>query len=115
MKTESNMNNTVADEHHDEEDGSFASREFQNFLADIEDLIKQTASVTGEDLTLAKAKLSERVAAAKQSVNHMATGINEKARQGAGVTNDYVHAKPWQTIGAAAVIGLLLGFALGRR
>jgi ElaB/YqjD/DUF883 family membrane-anchored ribosome-binding protein len=115
MKIESDRKNTLSSNGHDESSGSLVSHEFQNFLADIEDLIKQTTAVTGEDLSLVKAKLSERVAAAKHSVNQMAAGVNEKAHQGVTVTNEYVHAKPWQAIGAGAVIGLLLGFVLGRR
>ena len=91
------------------------SREFHNFVADIEDLIKATTSLTGEDLARAKAKLSARVAAAKESVEAMSGAITERATKTAAVTNSYVHEQPWQSIGAGAVVGFLLGLVLARR
>ena len=36
------------------------SREFSNFIADIEDLLKETATLTGDDLNRAKAAISAR-------------------------------------------------------
>jgi len=94
---------------------SNVSREFHNFIADIEDLIKATTSLTGEDLARAKAKLSERVAAAKESVEEMGGAVAQQARKTAADTNDYVHEQPWQAIGAAAAVAFLLGFVLARR
>ena len=91
------------------------SLEFHNFLADIEDLIKTTTSLTGEDLALAKAKLSERVAAAKESVEEMSGVIADGARTSVAVTDAYVHDQPWKAIGIGAALGFVLGFALARR
>lgn len=92
-----------------------AAGEFHNFLADIEDLITTMTSLTGEDLARAKAKLSERVATAKKSVEEMGGEIAHQARRSATVTNNYVHENPWQAIGIGAAVGLLLGFILARR
>jgi len=94
---------------------SGVSLEFHNFVADIEDLIKATTSLTGEDLTRARAKLSERVAAAKQSVEAVGGAIAQRARNTAVVTDAYVHQQPWKAVGIGALAGLLLGFALARR
>lgn len=94
---------------------SGVSREFYNFLADVEDLVKAATSLTGDDLALAKAKLGERVAQAKASVEQMGGAFVYQARKAATVTNDYVHEQPWQMIGAGAALGFLLGFALARR
>jgi len=91
------------------------SLEFHNFLADIEDLIKTTTSLTGEDLTRAKAKLSERVTAAKESVEEMSGVIADGARTSVAVTDAYVHDQPWKAIGIGAALGFVLGFALARR
>lgn len=91
------------------------SREFHNFVADIEDLVKATSSLTGDDLAKAKAKLNERIAHAKESLDDVSGGLATRARQTAAITNNYVHEQPWQAIGASAAIGFLLGFALSRR
>ena len=91
------------------------SREFHNFLADIENLVKDTTSLTGEDLAKAKARLSERIAAARESAEQMGSAIAQRARVTASDTNAYVHEQPWKVIGASAAVAFLLGFVLARR
>lgn len=90
-------------------------REFHNFVADIEDLVRATTLLTGEELTRAKAKLAERVASARQSVEEVGGAIAQQARKSASITNDYVHEQPWKAIGAGAAIGFLLGVVVARR
>jgi len=94
---------------------SGVSREFHSFLADVEDLVKATTSLTGEDLAAAKAKLSERIAAARDSVAEISDTITQRVRKSATVTNNFVHDSPWQAIGIGAAVGMLLGFVIGRR
>lgn len=89
--------------------------EFRNFLSDIEDLIKATTSMSGDDLVRAKAALNARVLKAKQSVEKMGDDIAAQARHTAEVTNSYVHERPWQSMGIVAAVGLLIGVALARR
>mgnify|MGYP000739365070 CR=1 FL=1 len=91
------------------------SEEFHNFIADIENLIKETTTLTGEDLSRAKEKLTTRLAEAKESVQDVGGAIAQRGRRAATVTNEYVHEQPWKVIGASALIGLLVGFALTRR
>jgi len=89
--------------------------EYHNFLSDIEDLIKATTSLTGEDLVHAKAILSARIHAAKESVEEAGSAIADKARKSAAATNSYVHENPWQSIGIGAALGLILGVVVARR
>ena len=92
-----------------------APGEFQNFVADIEDLITSMTPLTGEDLARAKAKLAERVELAKESFTEVGGQIAERARQTARVTDAYVRENPWQSIGIGAILGLLIGIAVSRR
>ncbi len=91
------------------------SNEFKSFLSDVEDLVKQTTTLTGEDLARAKAKLSARIGDAKETVSAAGAAISESARSAASATNDYVHDQPWKSISIGAGFGLLLGFVLSRR
>ena len=91
------------------------TREFQNFVADMEDLIKASTSLTGDDFARAKANLSARVAAARAFVEEMPGTISDRARNTVKVADDYVREQPWQTIGIGAAVGLFIGFLLGRR
>lgn len=112
MHVHSNSSNSDASSH---SISAGVSREFHDFLADIEDLIKQTTSLTGDDLARARVKLNARVAAAKDSVEAIGDDVAQRARKVANDTNAYVHEQPWKAIGASAVIGLLLGVVLARR
>lgn len=100
-KAETSMNNT--------------SSELHNFIADIEDLVKEATTLTGEDLSKAKAKLSARLSEAKESAAEMGGVLTQRARKSAAYTNEYVHEQPWKAIGAGAAAGLIIGFALARR
>lgn len=91
------------------------TREFQDFVADMEDLIKASTSLTGEDLARAKANLYARVTAARAFVEEMPGAISARARDTARVADGYVREHRWRTIGITAAVGLLVGFLLGRR
>lgn len=94
---------------------SAVASEVAHLITDIEDLVKQATSLTGEELTAAKAKLAERLAAARASMTQMGDSVATQARTTAAATNEYVHEQPWKAIGVGATLGLLLGFALARR
>jgi ElaB/YqjD/DUF883 family membrane-anchored ribosome-binding protein len=96
---------------------SRVSREFHNFVADIEDLIAKTTSLTGEDLARVKAQIGDRIASAKASLDEMGGAIVQRARKTAAATDTYVHEQPWKAVGVAAGVGVLLGvvLALARR
>lgn len=91
------------------------SSEFHNFVDDMENLIKETSSLTGEELDQARAKLNKRIASARKVVEKNGDTLTKQARKSIAVGNDYVHQQPWQIIGAGVVAGLLIGAALVRR
>lgn len=91
------------------------AREFEDFIADVEDLAKATSTLTGEELARARARLGERVAAAKESVQAVGGAISDQAKSAASTTDSYVREHPWQAVGIGAALGLLLGVALARR
>jgi ElaB/YqjD/DUF883 family membrane-anchored ribosome-binding protein len=94
---------------------SRASREFHNFVADIEDLITKTTSLTGEDLQKAREQLNERIASARTYLDEVSESVAQRARKTATVTNKYVHDQPWAAVGIGAAVGVVFGFLLGSR
>ena len=98
-----------------EDSASALTREFHNFVADIEDLIKQTTVLTGEDLALAKDKLNKRVTETRAFVAEMGDVMAEQARRATGRTNQYLHEHSLQALGVSAAVGMLVGFILSRR
>lgn len=76
--------------------------------ADVEELLKATASQTGEKVAEARARAQAAIARAR-------TTAIEQGKQAAQVTDQYVQQNPWTAIGIAAGIGLLIGLLIGRR
>lgn len=90
-------------------------KEYHDFVADIEDLVKATTHLTGDELKLARQQLEERMLTAKQSLQGLGDTLSERARHSAHITNDYVHQQPWQAMGLVAVSSFLLGLVVSRR
>lgn len=91
------------------------SKEFKTFVHDVESLIKETASLTGDDLARAKIKLNQRIQSAKQSIGSASGTILEQARKTVSRTNNYVHEKPWGIIAAGAAASFVLGMLVSHR
>ena len=119
MMTSSNTSNIKSDinngKAHLQNLGNDISKEFKTFVADIENLVRESASLTGEDLNRAKAKINQRIEAAKQCANETGSTIMQQARKTADLTNHYVHEQPWTVVGTGALVSFMLGFLLARR
>jgi ElaB/YqjD/DUF883 family membrane-anchored ribosome-binding protein len=77
-------------------------------VADAEELLKATASQTGERITAARAKAEESLKAAKARIAAQEGAVMAKTRAAARATEDYVRANPWKAVGIAAGAGFVL-------
>jgi ElaB/YqjD/DUF883 family membrane-anchored ribosome-binding protein len=84
-------------------------------VEDAEELLKATASQTGERVSKARAKAEESLNVAKVRLADAQAASVAHAKAAARVTDDYVHENPWRAMGVAAVAGLLLGALISRR
>ena len=84
-------------------------------VADAEELLKATASQTGERIAAARARASESLQIAKARLAEAQASVVEKVKVVAKNTDEYVHEKPWQSVGIAAAIGLAVGVLISRR
>jgi ElaB/YqjD/DUF883 family membrane-anchored ribosome-binding protein len=91
------------------------AREFDNFLSEMEDMLKQTATLGGDELAEAKRKIHERMAEAKDAVSGIRGNFARRARKAAHSASLEAHEAPWKMLGAGAAIGLLLGVLVTRR
>ncbi|MEK9826252.1 MAG: DUF883 family protein [Methylotenera sp.] len=89
--------------------------DFKVVIADAEALIKATANQGGEAVSNLRAKAEESLAVAKEKLADAQDALIEKGRVAAKATDDYVHEKPWNAVGIAAGVGLLVGLLIGRR
>ena len=89
--------------------------DFRVVLSDAEELLKATASQSGEKVAGLRAKLEENMRSAKTRLYDAQEAVVGKAKAAAGDTDSYVHEHPWQTIGVAAAAGALIGLLINRR
>lgn len=91
------------------------SKEFKTFVSDIEVLLKETASLSGDDLDKAKARIADRIQLAKTTLGDANRSLIQQARQTAEYTNQYVHEQPWTVLGAGVALSFLFGLLVARR
>jgi ElaB/YqjD/DUF883 family membrane-anchored ribosome-binding protein len=89
--------------------------EFKALMADAEALIKATEDHPGETLGAIRNKALETLSGAKESLASLQGPVTEKARQVATNADDFVHRNPWEAVGVAAGLGLLVGLFIRRR
>jgi ElaB/YqjD/DUF883 family membrane-anchored ribosome-binding protein len=90
-------------------------KDFRAVVTDTEELLKATASQTGEKVAAARAKVEESLAATRKRLADLEQGLIEKTRAAARATDELVHEHPWQAVGIAAAVGFLLGMLTTRR
>jgi ElaB/YqjD/DUF883 family membrane-anchored ribosome-binding protein len=89
--------------------------DFNVVVADAEALLKATANQGGEKLAEVRARAEKSLGAAKARLLETQDALIAKTREAARATDEYVHERPWNAVGMAAGIGLLVGFLIGRR
>lgn len=89
--------------------------DFKLVVADAEALLKATANSGGEKLAEARAKAEESLSIAKARLMDVQDEVLARTREAAKATDEYVHENPWQSIGIAASIGVVIGLLIGRR
>lgn len=92
------------------------SAEWRNLVADVEDLVKKVAHVDDEEIARIRSKVEDTLAKAKTSTTQGLAVVRERAEDVSEATDEYVHDNPWQSIGIAAAVGIIIGFVVaGRR
>ena len=90
-------------------------QDFRAVVADAEELLKTTASQAGEKVAAARERIQDSLHKAKVKLAEAEDVIVQRGRQAARVTDDYVRENPWQAVGVAAGVGLVIGLLIGRR
>ena len=84
-------------------------------IRDAESLLRATAAQTGDKVQEVRARAEESVRQAKERLEGVEEEALEHARVLAGEADQYVRGNPWQAVGVAAGIGLVLGLLMSRR
>lgn len=89
--------------------------EIGNLIADIEEVLGKAAHIVDLDVSKLRDSLRHKLAIAKAGLSEGKRKITQAAGSAATATDDYVHARPWQAMGIAAVAGAAVGYLLARR
>jgi ElaB/YqjD/DUF883 family membrane-anchored ribosome-binding protein len=79
-------------------------QDMQLVIGDAEDLLKATASQTGERIEKIRARAEESVRVARARVEDASRALDHQ-----------VHEHPWTAAAISAGVGLLVGLLVGRR
>jgi ElaB/YqjD/DUF883 family membrane-anchored ribosome-binding protein len=78
--------------------------DLRTVVTDAEDLLKATATQTGERVEKVRARAEESLRLARVSMKNAGAEIDDQVRQ-----------NPWTAVGVAAGLALVLGILLGRK
>ncbi|HEY5808183.1 MAG TPA: DUF883 family protein [Povalibacter sp.] len=84
-------------------------------LGDAEALLKATSAQTGEKIQEVRARAEQSLRQARERMVEVEEEALRRARELADATEEYVRENPWQSVGVAAGIGLVLGILISRR
>ena len=84
-------------------------------IADSEALLQSSTHGAEDSLNETKSQIQERLDNAKANLKHLQELAVARAEAATQVADQYVHSHPWQAIGLAGVMGMLLGVLMVRR
>ena len=84
-------------------------------VSDAEEILRATAGVAGEKMVDLRERIAERLQDAKLRIADAEAALLDRTKAAAHAADDYVNENPWQAVGIAAGVGLLLGLVIGRR
>lgn len=85
--------------------------DFKTLMRDAEDLMKATAGDLGDKAKEAREKLKVALSKARNSCQN----IESKAAEGAKATDKIIREHPYQSLGLAFGVGVLIGVFMNRR
>lgn len=89
--------------------------DLKTVVEDAEALLKATSTLTGEKLQEVRARAEESLRQAKVRLAEVEEEAMRRAKEIADAADEYVRENPWQSVGIAAGIGLVLGLLISRR
>ena len=89
--------------------------DFKALMADAEALIKATAGQEDGVIGSIRSKALETLSSAKENFSNAQGSLTDKAKVAAESADEFVHRNPWEAVGVAAGLGLLIGLFIRRR
>ena len=84
-------------------------------IDDAQELLRMTADQVGESAVGVRARVEARLAEATRDLEHLQDDVVARAKAAGHATDEFVQEHPWQSIGIAAGVGLVVGLLIARR
>ncbi len=92
-----------------------SSEHFQDLMVDVQALLSRVAHVADPEIARLRAKVEHGIAAARSTSVSRLAQVRRRAIDVVSAGDDYVRDRPWQSIGIAALAGIVVGVLVGRR
>lgn len=89
--------------------------DFRQLMSDIEELLRVTAGQAGDDAAEVRNRIQSQLHATREQLVELQDVAIAKAKAAGHATDEFVHENPWQSIGIASAIGLVVGLLITRR
>ncbi len=83
-------------------------------IEDAEELLRATASETGERLTELRQRLQKKIDEGKKALAEEESAWRRRAEEARASTESYLRENAWSSVAIAAGVGLVLGLLLRR-
>ncbi len=97
---------------------STATLSADKLAADVKSVVREAEELleaTAAEATEQTRAIRDRLASALQAAKATSLEIQEQARRGVKATDEFVRENPYQSMGIAFGVGMLLGFLLKRK
>jgi ElaB/YqjD/DUF883 family membrane-anchored ribosome-binding protein len=89
--------------------------DMRNVVSEVEDLLRSVGAQGSAVTQEAQDRVAHALEGVQQRLRSLDAQVRAGTRQAAEATDDYVHARPWQSMAVAAAVGLLAGVLIARR
>ena len=96
-------------------DAGDAAQQVGTLLTDVQDLVGRVAHVADPEIARLRTRIEGGLATTRKALADGTDQVQRQAKAAIATSDHYVHEQPWQSVGIAAVAGLLVGFLVGRR
>jgi len=83
-------------------------------IGDAEELLKATANQAGEKVATVRQRIEQSLHEGKRSLAEAEDILVDKSKEAATAADAYVRENPWNAVGIAAGVGLVLGLLIRR-
>ena len=89
--------------------------DFSTLVSDAEELLRSTATYSGDSVNAARARFKDTLDHFKGRVSDAQYAAVGRFNHAAKATDTYVHENPWKVLGLAAAVGVIFGLLVHRK